>query len=57
MVSPAFLAELERALGYPKLRRRIPSEDGEEPIELLRRTATFVNDPPAEPQIATLTGR
>jgi putative PIN family toxin of toxin-antitoxin system len=48
VVSPALLAELERALGYPKLRRRIPPEEGEELIELLRRTAAFVNDPPAE---------
>lgn len=45
VVSPALLAELERALGYPKLRRRIPSEDGEELVELLRRTATLVDDP------------
>ena len=48
VVSPALLAELERALGYPKLRRRIPAEEAEELIELLRRTATFVNDPPGD---------
>lgn len=48
IVSPALLAELERALGYPKLRRRIPAEDAEELVELLRRTATRVDDPAAE---------
>lgn len=48
VISPALLAELERALGYPKLRRRIPPEDGQELVELLRRSATLVNDPPAE---------
>lgn len=48
VVSPALLAELERALDYPKLRRRIAHQDGEELVELLRRTATFVYDQPTE---------
>lgn len=46
VISPALLAELERALGYPKLRSRISSADGEELVELLRRTAVVVDDPP-----------
>jgi uncharacterized protein len=45
VVSPALLAELERALGYPKLARRIPLEDGQALIELLRRSAVLVDDP------------
>lgn len=47
VISPALLVELERALGYSKLRRRIPPEDSEELVELLRRAATLVDDPPA----------
>jgi uncharacterized protein len=45
IVSPALLAELERALGYPKLRRRIPVADGHALIDLLRRSASLANDP------------
>jgi putative PIN family toxin of toxin-antitoxin system len=45
IVSPLLLAELDRALAYPKLRRRIPIESGEALIDLLRRSATVVNDP------------
>jgi putative PIN family toxin of toxin-antitoxin system len=47
IVSPLLLAELDRALAYPKLRRRIPIESGEALIDLLRRSATLVNDPEA----------
>ena len=47
VISPALLTELERALGYPKIERRITSEDGHAFVELLRRSATLVDDPPA----------
>jgi uncharacterized protein len=48
IVSPSLLAELERALAYPKLRRRIPIENAEALIHLLRSSATVVDDPPEE---------
>ncbi len=36
VVSEALLAELDRALAYPKLRKRIGPEDAAEYLELLR---------------------
>ena len=39
VISAAPLGELERALAYPKLRRRIPDKDAQALIELLARTA------------------
>jgi uncharacterized protein len=45
VVSPLLLEELERALGYPKLRRRIPVADAEELITLLRDEAELQSDP------------
>jgi putative PIN family toxin of toxin-antitoxin system len=39
VVSPQLLSELERALTYPKLRVRVDSVDGDEFIDLLRRSA------------------
>jgi predicted nucleic acid-binding protein len=45
IVSISLLAELDRLLAYPKLRRRISSENAEALSDLLRRTATLVNDP------------
>lgn len=47
IVSPSLLAELERALGYPKLRRRIPPDDGLAFVEMIRRSATLAEDPTA----------
>lgn len=44
-VSPSLLAELDRALHYPKLCRRIPDENAEALIDLLRRSATLLDDP------------
>jgi len=44
IVSPALLGELERALDYPKLRKRISGDDGQALIELLRHSATIVDD-------------
>ena len=45
VASALLLAELERALGYPKLRRRIPAEDAKAVLELLTRSATIAQDP------------
>jgi hypothetical protein len=46
VVSESLLAELERALTYPKLRARITSEEATEFISLLAHTATRAPDPP-----------
>jgi putative PIN family toxin of toxin-antitoxin system len=45
IVSPVLLAELGRALKYPKLRRRIPAEDAEAVVDWLGRAATLASDP------------
>jgi uncharacterized protein len=46
IVSPALLAELERALGYPTLAARIPPQDASDYVSLLRRRARTAEDPP-----------
>jgi uncharacterized protein len=46
VVSESLLEELERALGYPKLRDRIPAIDTSEFIALLRTAALVAPDPP-----------
>jgi putative PIN family toxin of toxin-antitoxin system len=45
--SPLLLAELERALDYPKLRARIDPADARAMAEWLRRVAQIVDDPAA----------
>ena len=45
VVSPLLLVELERALGYPKLRKRIPEAEADELVELLRDGADLRDDP------------
>jgi putative PIN family toxin of toxin-antitoxin system len=45
IVSALLLAELGRALAYPKLRARIPTEDAARVVEWLEQTATLVRDP------------
>lgn len=50
VVSPGLLDELERALTYPKLRKRIPERSATAVLELLARGATIEPDvaqPPA----------
>jgi len=47
IVSPLLLAELERALAYPKLRRRVSAEEAVSVIDWLRRAATVTLDPQA----------
>ncbi len=50
VVSEQLLAELRRALAYPKLRSRITDEEAAAFIDLLGRTATRVEDPAASPR-------
>ncbi len=45
IVCAGLLAELERALAYPKLRSRIDAQAAAELIEWLTRNATLVEDP------------
>lgn len=51
LVSPLLLAELERALAYPKLRRRIAADDAERVVDWVRRSATLVEDPDQPPAV------
>lgn len=51
VVSPLLLAELERVLGYPKLRERVSKAEGLELIELLRRGADMRADPSHTPPV------
>ncbi len=51
IVSPLLLAELERALAYPKLRRRIPAEEADAVLDWLRRAAAIARDPQGPPPI------
>jgi putative PIN family toxin of toxin-antitoxin system len=51
IVSPQLVAELERALGYPKLRRRIPADDGERFVAWLTATAVMAADPDHPPLV------
>ncbi|MFN8034455.1 MAG: putative toxin-antitoxin system toxin component, PIN family [Acidimicrobiia bacterium] len=45
IVSDRLLAELERALSYPKLRSRVEPSEAIELVELLRRGARMRDDP------------
>lgn len=45
VASPLLLAELERALAYPKLRTRIHQSEATAIVEWLERSATIVPDP------------
>ena len=51
VASPLLLAELERALTYPKLRERIPAEDAVRAVNWLRRSTTLADDPDRPPPI------
>jgi len=49
VVSQALIAEVERALAYPKIRKRIAEEDAADFVRILRELADVVpdsNDPP-----------
>jgi putative PIN family toxin of toxin-antitoxin system len=45
IVSPGLLAELTRALAYPKLQRLIPATDAEAFVAWLSRSALLARDP------------
>ena len=51
VVSNKVLAELERALNYPKLAMRITQEEAIELLDLLERGGTTVEDPTAPPDV------
>ncbi len=53
IVSPALLAELRRALGYPKLAARIPPERADAFAAWLAREAELVADPETPAPIAS----
>ncbi len=44
VASPLLLAELERALAHPKIRRRIPASDAAAAVGLIERQAPVVDD-------------
>jgi uncharacterized protein len=50
IVSEALLGELERALAYPKLRRRVSAEEAAEFVALLRDGAILARDPANPPR-------
>jgi putative PIN family toxin of toxin-antitoxin system len=43
VASPLLLAELDRALSYPKLRRRIPAGEAAGFVEWIRRSANMAD--------------
>jgi hypothetical protein len=51
LVSPALLAELARALAYPKLVRLIPPADAEAFVAWIARSAVLAADPEGVPPI------
>ena len=51
MVSPLLLDELDRALGYSKLRERVSREETQELLEVLARAGVVVSDPAGAPEV------
>jgi putative PIN family toxin of toxin-antitoxin system len=51
VVSSLLLAELERALGYRKLQKRIQPAEAAELVELLQREADLLEDPTDAPEV------
>lgn len=51
VASGRLLAELERALSYPKLRKRITRTEATELVDLLRRDAQMLDDPKGPPLV------
>jgi putative PIN family toxin of toxin-antitoxin system len=49
--SPLLLAELERAFGYPKLRKRVTAAEAVALIDLLGRQAELIEDPALRPSL------
>jgi len=51
VVSPLLLAEVRRALAYPKLERRVPPADADAFADWLGRSATVADDPSGPPPV------
>ena len=54
VVSPALLAELARALAYPKLRHLIPQADADAFCDWIARSALLAADPEVAPLIRSV---
>jgi len=54
VVSPGLLAELARALTYPKLRKRIEPEEADTFVAWLSRSADLVPDPGVAPPVRSV---
>ena len=50
-VSELLLAELTRALAYPKIRKRIPAEEAASFVSWVRGHGTIAEDPPDPPSV------
>ncbi|MBI1843592.1 MAG: putative toxin-antitoxin system toxin component, PIN family [Actinobacteria bacterium] len=53
-VSVELLTELERALAYPKLRKRIEPDQAVQLVELVRREAFMIDDPKVSPRVRSI---
>ena len=51
IASDALLAELDRALSYPKVRKRVDAAEAQELVDLLRRSAEMIDDPAEAPAL------
>ena len=51
IASAKLVAELERALGYPKLQARVDAKSAQALIDLIRREAQTTPDPEGEPSV------
>ena len=51
IVSALLSEELERALAYPKLRRRVPKEDAHAFVHWIAGSAMLVSDPDQDPPV------
>jgi putative PIN family toxin of toxin-antitoxin system len=54
VASPGLLAELRRALAYPKLRKRIDPEEADAFVAWLSRSADLVPDPDLAPPVRSV---
>ena len=54
VVSPALLAELARALAYPKLARLVPPADADAFVAWIARSAVLATDPGTAPSVRSV---
>ncbi len=54
VASPSLLAELERALAYPKLRRRIRDDEARAVLDLITVSATLSQDLSGPPPVRSV---